>query len=414
MSASNCFNSFTITRTYKATDACGNASTCTQLITVNDAASPIITCPPNVTLTCDNCNTDPANTGRAMATDNCLNPVPIITYTDSVSGSCPGLKITKRTWKATDSCGHSQTCVQTIYCTSGSLFTDTLLCTPLNYCNVPGWSFRLLFTQDPQNYPCYKVTSSNPGQFYYNLFYIGTPNATVTLTFAIPYPFVTQGAQPIHAYDGVTTSTSGGVTCLTPGNLLPQWSNQVVLANYPGKFGTVQSVSVTVTVPASGIVYANIHLDYGLKGSTGYTYDNSTSLNAYSCSSGLNTGTLLIPNNQGYTLNTLVNNTSYDTETVTSCNVFKKNPGVGGLVQSLKSSDGVASASAVLTDSSGTVQSTALSDDDGWYMLTYKQTGKAQTFNVKITIGSGKSAWTQTQAVTLKANGYAESDFTSP
>src|SRR5206468_12973097 len=39
-----------ITRTYKATDACGNMKTCTQTITVNDTTAPVITCPPNQTV----------------------------------------------------------------------------------------------------------------------------------------------------------------------------------------------------------------------------------------------------------------------------------------------------------------------------------------------------------------------------
>src|SRR5260370_48062 len=66
--------------------------------------------------------------------------------------------------------------------------------------------FRLLFTQDPQNFPCYRLKASNPGQTYFNLYYIGTAGATVTFTITIPYPYVTQGAQPIHAYDNVTFS----------------------------------------------------------------------------------------------------------------------------------------------------------------------------------------------------------------
>jgi hypothetical protein len=411
MSLSNCFNSFTITRTYSASDSCGNSNTCTQVITVNDSGSPIITCPPNVSLTCDACNTDPANTGRATATDNCANPVPTITYTDVVSGSCPGLRITKRTWKATDACGHSQSCVQTIYCSSGSLVTDTMLCTlPTGYCSSPGPSFRLLFTQDPQNWPCYKVTSSNPGQFYYNLFYVGNPGSTVVFNLSLPYPWVTQGAQPIHGYDGVTTTTSGGITCLTPStNVILVVSTQVTTSSYsPAKFGTYTYVPVSVTVPASGIVYLNIHLDYGLKGTTGYGAD--ASLNATVCG----TNTIAIPNTMQFTFGATTNGLPFDADAVTSCNSFKKNPGVGGLVQSGSSSDGVLGANAVLKDAKGSVIVSGVTDDDGWYICNYKYTGKAATFYVTVTIGSGKSAWTQTHTITLQANKYVEDDYTSP
>ncbi|HMD00827.1 MAG TPA: HYR domain-containing protein, partial [Ferruginibacter sp.] len=42
-------NNYSITRTYKATDACGNSATCTQTITVLDNTPPVITCPANIT-----------------------------------------------------------------------------------------------------------------------------------------------------------------------------------------------------------------------------------------------------------------------------------------------------------------------------------------------------------------------------
>ena len=50
-----CVSTFTILRTYKATDACGNIATCTQIITVVDNIPPTLTVPANVSLQC----TDP-------------------------------------------------------------------------------------------------------------------------------------------------------------------------------------------------------------------------------------------------------------------------------------------------------------------------------------------------------------------
>ena len=102
-----------ITRTWKATDACGNYSNCVQLITVHDVNPPIITCPANITL---NCNELPvtATTGIATAIDNC-DPAPVITYSDvTVLGSCPGSSILSRTWTARDASGNLSACVQTI------------------------------------------------------------------------------------------------------------------------------------------------------------------------------------------------------------------------------------------------------------------------------------------------------------
>ena len=102
-----------ITRTWKATDACGNFTTCMQLITVQDVTAPVITCPADITL---NCNDLPiiSITGTATAIDNC-DPSPVITYSDvSVLGSCPGSAVITRKWTARDASGNISSCNQTI------------------------------------------------------------------------------------------------------------------------------------------------------------------------------------------------------------------------------------------------------------------------------------------------------------
>lgn len=105
---------FTINRTWKATDDCGNFSTCLQLIVVHDETPPVITCPANVTIQCT-ASTLPANTGSATATDNC-DPAPEISYTDvTTGGTCPQERTITRTWIATDACGNSATCAQSIF-----------------------------------------------------------------------------------------------------------------------------------------------------------------------------------------------------------------------------------------------------------------------------------------------------------
>jgi hypothetical protein len=107
----------TITRTYRATDGCGNSTECTQAITVNDTTAPSITCPPAITVQCD-ANVPPHATDLASlvtqggnASDNC--GVPAVTFvSDVASGSCP--KTITRTYRATDNCGNSKECTQTI------------------------------------------------------------------------------------------------------------------------------------------------------------------------------------------------------------------------------------------------------------------------------------------------------------
>jgi hypothetical protein len=225
----------------------------------------------------------------------------------------------------------------------------------------------------------------------------------------LPYPWITQGANPIEVYDGVTLKTSGGQTCLTPGKKVFAGSQQVTLSNYGSKpvMGvTTRTLNVTVTVPASGFVFLAIHLDYGLKGSTGYNRNSVD--DATACA---NTAAILVPNNQSYTFS--VGGEANANSTVSSYNTFKKNPGTGGLAQSQTTTFSVPGATATLKDTKGTVLGTGVTDQDGWYLINYKANGKATTYYLTLTPPKGSGS-AQTKAITLKANGYVEVDFTTP
>ena len=109
---------YTITRVWTATDDCGRIDVCTQTIDVDDTTSPVITCPADITIECDE-DTSPANTGVATAMDNCAAVAEIVIVFSDVSTQgtvgCAQYRYTiTRTWTATDPCGNSSTCVQTI------------------------------------------------------------------------------------------------------------------------------------------------------------------------------------------------------------------------------------------------------------------------------------------------------------
>ncbi len=108
-----CPGQYTITRTWTAEDECGNITSCDQTITVDDSTDPVITCPPDAVAECGD-PVDPAALGEATATDACDAEVDI-TYDDVMDpGTCPGEYVISRTWTATDDCGNTATCVQTI------------------------------------------------------------------------------------------------------------------------------------------------------------------------------------------------------------------------------------------------------------------------------------------------------------
>ncbi len=119
ISNQTCANRYTITRTYRATDACGNFAECTQIITVNDQTPPVITCPANITLPAQlgGCSVDVVYS--VTATDNCTGPV-TITATRASGSSFP-VGTTTVIVTATDACGNQSTCSFTVTVTDPQL-----------------------------------------------------------------------------------------------------------------------------------------------------------------------------------------------------------------------------------------------------------------------------------------------------
>ena len=123
----SCPQNRTINRTWSATDDCGNQSTCVQVITVVDDQPPAITCPPDITIQCTS-STLPSNTGSASALDNCDTSLEITNTDEILPGACAQQQSILRTWKATDDCGNSSTCVQSIIIIDS--LAPVILCPP--------------------------------------------------------------------------------------------------------------------------------------------------------------------------------------------------------------------------------------------------------------------------------------------
>jgi subtilisin-like proprotein convertase family protein len=113
VTSGSCPGNATIVRTWTATDASGNSATCVQTITIEDTVPPQLACPPLTFVECGS-STDPADIGTATAIDNC-DPNPEVIYSDEVVPGVCGMEMTiTRTWVATDVCGNSSSCIQTI------------------------------------------------------------------------------------------------------------------------------------------------------------------------------------------------------------------------------------------------------------------------------------------------------------
>ncbi len=106
-----CEDTYTLTRTWTATDNCGNATSLSQTINVQDTTAPVLTVPASVTVECDEI---PA-VGVPTATDNCDATVTIVYDGETrTNGICENTYTLTRTWTATDNCGNATSLSQTI------------------------------------------------------------------------------------------------------------------------------------------------------------------------------------------------------------------------------------------------------------------------------------------------------------
>ncbi|HMV22976.1 MAG TPA: T9SS type A sorting domain-containing protein [Saprospiraceae bacterium] len=114
ISAQTCANRYTITRTYRASDACGTTKTCTQTITVNDQTPPVVNCPANVNVKCA-AQVPVVNLNQVTGADNCTGSVTFSYLGEVISDQlCDNQYKITRTFRGTDACGNSATCAQVI------------------------------------------------------------------------------------------------------------------------------------------------------------------------------------------------------------------------------------------------------------------------------------------------------------
>src|SRR5439155_885445 len=106
-----CPDTFALTRTWTATDACGNRSSRSQVVSVRDTSAPsLVGVPPGVTVECDAVPA-PATPG---ARDNC-DPSPRVALSESrAPGRCPNEYTLTRTWTATDRCSNAASASQVL------------------------------------------------------------------------------------------------------------------------------------------------------------------------------------------------------------------------------------------------------------------------------------------------------------
>ncbi|MEY2408245.1 MAG: hypothetical protein QOF48_915 [Verrucomicrobiota bacterium] len=106
-----CGRSFSATRVWRATDACGNARACSQTVSSVDNTPPVLSCFLDKIVVCGaTWSFDPPT-----ATDGCDGTNVAITVVSTVTNlGCGRTFSATRVWRATDACGNSATCSQTV------------------------------------------------------------------------------------------------------------------------------------------------------------------------------------------------------------------------------------------------------------------------------------------------------------
>jgi hypothetical protein len=125
-----------------------------------------------------------------------------------------------------------------------SLTTVTNWMTDSEFNNIT--SFRAVFTPEGKT-GYYKLTATNPGQFYQNILVnnTGPIPLNITIAYDIDANFTLKGVNPIHVYADLNRTIDVTSNCTFEDNKITAYN---IL---PGE-----------------IVYVTIHLDYALKGTT--------------------------------------------------------------------------------------------------------------------------------------------------
>ncbi len=108
-----CSGSYSVTRTWTATDSCGNTSTSSQTINVIDNVAPTLvgTLDTNITVSCENVPAIPV----LQFIDGCSTNIPNVIFNSITSDITQnGTYTIVRTWNVSDACTNSQTYTQTI------------------------------------------------------------------------------------------------------------------------------------------------------------------------------------------------------------------------------------------------------------------------------------------------------------
>jgi hypothetical protein len=182
--AGHCGNTFDATRVWQIADGCGGQVQCTQTVNVVDTTAPTISCSTNKTVQLGTAWTFDTPT----ATDSC-STVAVSIATTVTNAGCGNTFTATRLWRATDACGNSVQCSQSVTLidttapsisiltpTNGATFLAPASFTILASAQDAGGIAKVEFFSDTN-----KVSEvTNPGPYFTVLTNVAAGNYTLT------------------------------------------------------------------------------------------------------------------------------------------------------------------------------------------------------------------------------------------
>ncbi|HMJ90324.1 MAG TPA: BACON domain-containing carbohydrate-binding protein [Candidatus Acidoferrum sp.] len=137
-----CGPTFSATRVWEIADGCSNKVTRVQIVTVRDTTPPQIACVADKTVTCESGWTFDTPTAVDVASGTPVSVVFVGIVTNG-TGTCSSDFSATCTWRATDLCGNSATCSQTVFAraivnVAGTVYVPTNFPATLSDKRVPG------------------------------------------------------------------------------------------------------------------------------------------------------------------------------------------------------------------------------------------------------------------------------------
>jgi len=149
--------------------------------------------------------------------------------------------------------------------------------------------------------------------------------------------------------------------------------------------GSTVTITVTGSIPATGVLFVNVHLDYGLK--TMFfamnTHNDATDPTSTS-------GAVLIPQGASYAFTASVSGQT-TSQTVTSTNRFVQDPGIAGVVTDLNGNPRP-NLLVQLFDSNHNLVGMTFTDQDGFFSFTINLTNnRPTTFTLTVSLPNGST-----------------------